>query len=68
MKVCKINTHDNPANMMMKHVPVTLLKLSWCYSLVPSEFRHWQVDMLIDVKFIFVMLQRICLKVEFVDI
>ena len=29
LKVCKISTHDNPADMMTKPVPVALLKLSW---------------------------------------
>jgi hypothetical protein len=32
VKVCKISTHDNPADMMMKHVPVTKFEL--CSSLV----------------------------------
>ena len=32
VKVCKIITHDNPANMMTKHVPVAKFEL--CSSLV----------------------------------
>jgi hypothetical protein len=32
VKVCKINTHDNPADMMTKHVPVAMFEL--CSSLV----------------------------------
>jgi hypothetical protein len=54
--------------MMTKHVPVALLRLSWCYSLASSGLRHRQVDMLIEVVFTSTMLQGICLKVEFVDI
>ena len=33
LKVCNISTHDNPADMMTKPVPVALLKLSWFDSL-----------------------------------
>ncbi|WVZ53002.1 hypothetical protein U9M48_003996 [Paspalum notatum var. saurae] len=32
LKVCKISTHDNPADMMTKHVPVAKFEL--CSSLV----------------------------------
>ena len=32
VKVCKISTHDNPADMMTKHVPVAKFEL--CSSLV----------------------------------
>jgi hypothetical protein len=32
VKVCKINTNDNPANMMTKHVPVSMFEL--CSSLI----------------------------------
>ena len=32
LKVCKINTNDNPADMMTKHVPVSKFEL--CSSLV----------------------------------
>jgi len=32
LKVCKINTNDNPADMMTKHVPVAKFEL--CLSLV----------------------------------
>ena len=32
VKVCKISTHDNPADMMTKSVPVTKFEL--CSSLV----------------------------------
>ena len=32
LKVCKINTHDNPADMMTKHVPIAKFEL--CSSLV----------------------------------
>jgi hypothetical protein len=32
LKVCKINTHDNPADMMTKPVPVAKVEL--CPSLV----------------------------------
>ena len=32
LKVCKISTHDNPADMMTKSVPVTKFEL--CSSLV----------------------------------
>jgi TRAP-type mannitol/chloroaromatic compound transport system permease small subunit len=38
--------------------------LSWCYSLAPSGFQCWQVDMLIEVEFTSMILQGICLKVE----
>jgi hypothetical protein len=70
VKVYKISTHDNRVDMMMKHVPVAKfeLKLSWCYSLAPSGFRRWQVNMLIEVDFTSMMLHGICLKVEFTDL
>jgi hypothetical protein len=32
LQVCKISTHDNPADMMIKHVPVAKFEL--CSSLV----------------------------------
>ena len=32
LKVCKINTHDNPADMMSKSVPVA--KFEFCSSLI----------------------------------
>ena len=32
LKVCKISTHDNPTDMMTKHVPVAKFEL--CSSLV----------------------------------
>ena len=32
VKVCKISTHDNPANLMTKPVPVVMFEL--CSSLV----------------------------------
>jgi hypothetical protein len=32
LKVCKISTHDNPADMMTKHVPIAKFKL--CSSFV----------------------------------
>ena len=32
LKVCKISTHDNPAGMMTKHVPIAKFEL--CSSLV----------------------------------
>jgi hypothetical protein len=32
VKVCKISTHNNPADMMIKHVPIAKFEL--CSSLV----------------------------------
>jgi hypothetical protein len=38
LKVCKISTHDNPADMMRKSIPVAKfeLKLSW-YNCLAQE-------------------------------
>jgi NADH:ubiquinone oxidoreductase subunit 3 (subunit A) len=44
-----------------------MLKLSWYYKLAPNGcWRRQDDDTLFEVEFAIVMLQRICLKVEFV--
>jgi hypothetical protein len=35
IKSC-ITIHDNPIDMMTKHVLVAKFELSWCYSLAPT--------------------------------
>jgi hypothetical protein len=45
VKVCKISTNNNPADMMTKHVSVAkLLKLSWYYKLALSGCWRRQDD------------------------
>jgi hypothetical protein len=46
-----------------------MLKLSWYYKLVPSDcWRRHDDDTLFEVEFAIMMLQEICLKVEFVEL
>jgi hypothetical protein len=45
-----------------------MLKLSWYYKLAPSScWRRHDDDILSEVEFAIMMLQGICLKVEFVE-
>jgi hypothetical protein len=44
VKVCKISTHDNPVDMMTKHVSVAMLKLIWYYKLALSGCWRRQDD------------------------
>ena len=71
LKVCKISTHDNPADMMSK--PVSVAKFEFCSSLVgltaqPKRLFGARTSILCCVQvMIFDMLQeRIYLKVEYV--
>jgi hypothetical protein len=45
-----------------------MLKLSWYYKLAPSGcWRRQDDDVLFEMEFAIMMVQEICLKVEFVD-
>ena len=72
LKVCKISTHDNPADMLTMLVPVTKFEL--CSSLVglidyPKRLfwcQKYSLFVIFRMKVLIYAIRGICLEVEFV--